>query len=84
MHQYLTDHVDANERFSDDRACQMLIFEAMRYHLAAEKRSAMQSIRTKPRKSTLGTLFCLGGLENTKSEALESHPPMWSLLIQIH
>jgi kelch-like protein 1/4/5 len=44
----------------------MLIIEAMRYHLAPEKRSTMKSIRTKPRKSTLGILYCLGGIDNNK------------------
>jgi len=46
----------------------MLIIEAMRYHLAPEKRSSMKSIRTKPRKSTLGTLYCFGGIDNVKSK----------------
>jgi kelch-like protein 1/4/5 len=45
----------------------MLIIEAMRYHLAPEKRLIMKSIRTKPRKSTLGFLYCLGGIDNDKS-----------------
>ncbi len=44
----------------------MLIIETMRYHLAPEKRSAMQSIRTKPRKATLGALYCLGGMDSAK------------------
>ena len=44
----------------------MLIIETMRYHLAPEKRSSMQSIRTKPRKATLGALYCLGGMDSAK------------------
>ncbi|CAM4898299.1 unnamed protein product [Rotaria socialis] len=63
---YLTDHIDTNQAFKDDPLCQMLIVETMRYHLAPEKRSAMQSIRTKPRKATLGSLYCLGGMDTTK------------------
>ena len=65
--QYLTEYVDNNERFKDDHECQLLIFETMRYHLAPEKRSTMQLIKSKPRKSTMGSLFCLGGNENSKS-----------------
>jgi kelch-like protein 1/4/5 len=64
----LTDYIDTNKRFENDNSCQMLIIEAMRYHLAPEKRSTMKSIRTKPRKSTLGTLYCLGGIDNVKSK----------------
>jgi hypothetical protein len=50
----------------------MLIIEAMRYHLAPEKRLTMKSIRTRPRKSTLGSLYCLGGVENIKSKQIEN------------
>lgn len=64
---YLTDFIDGNPRFENDSTCQMLIIEAMRYHLAPEKRSTMKSIRTKPRKATLGRLYCLGGIDNIKS-----------------
>jgi kelch-like protein 1/4/5 len=46
----------------------MLIIESMRYHLAPEKRLTMKSIRTRPRRSTLGSLYCLGGIENVKSK----------------
>ncbi|CAF0818483.1 unnamed protein product [Rotaria sordida] len=63
---YLTDYIDTNQIFKDDSLCQMLIVETMRYHLAPEKRSSMQSIRTKPRKATLGSLYCLGGMDSAK------------------
>jgi kelch-like protein 1/4/5 len=56
----------------------MLIIETMRYHLAPEKRSAMQSIRTKPRKATLGALYCLGGMDSAKGNKKYS---MISLII---
>jgi kelch-like protein 1/4/5 len=46
----------------------MLIIESMRYHLAPEKRLTMKSIRTRPRRSTLGSLYCLGGIDNVKSK----------------
>jgi kelch-like protein 1/4/5 len=62
-----------NKRFEADNLCQMLIIEAMRYHLAPEKRLTMKSIRTKPRRSTLGILYCLGGIENIKSKYHETN-----------
>lgn len=46
----------------------MLIVETMRYHLVPEKRASMQSIRTKPRKATLGFLYCFGGMDTMKSK----------------
>ncbi|CAF3405113.1 unnamed protein product [Rotaria socialis] len=64
---YLTDHIDTNEKFEKNTACQMLILEAMRYHLAPEKRLAMKSIRTKPRKATLGALYCFGGIDTARN-----------------
>ncbi len=73
----MIDYIDRNKRFENDSSCQMLIIEAMRYHLAPEKHSTMKSIRTKPRKSTLGILYCLGGIDNVKSKnnlKLDSQP----------
>ncbi|CAF2389283.1 unnamed protein product [Rotaria sp. Silwood2] len=64
---YLTDYIDTNERFENNSLCQILIIEAMRYHLAPEKRLTMKTIRTTPRKSTLGAFYCFGGIDNTKN-----------------
>ncbi|ESO08187.1 hypothetical protein HELRODRAFT_75143 [Helobdella robusta] len=61
--QFLADHVEMNRLFKDDPVCQELIFEAMKYHLLPERRVAMQSSRTKPRKSTVGTLYAVGGMD---------------------
>ncbi|NXD36169.1 KLHL1 protein, partial [Copsychus sechellarum] len=52
--------------FKDDLECQKLILEAMKYHLLPERRTLMQSPRTKPRKSTVGTLYAVGGMDNNK------------------
>ena len=38
----------------------------MKYHLLPERRPMLQSPRTKPRKSTVGTLFAVGGMDSTK------------------
>lgn len=40
--------------------------EAMKYHLLPERRPMMQSPRTKPRKSTVGALYALGGMNAVK------------------
>jgi len=52
--------------FKHDVECQELIMEALKYHLLPERRLAMQSFRTKPRKSTVGVLYAVGGMDCTK------------------
>ncbi|XP_070615981.1 kelch-like protein 4 [Erythrolamprus reginae] len=52
--------------FTIDLQCQKLLMEAMKYHLLPERRSMMQSPRTKPRKSTVGSLYAVGGMDATK------------------
>ncbi|XP_015684681.1 kelch-like protein 4 [Protobothrops mucrosquamatus] len=52
--------------FTTDLQCQKLLMEAMKYHLLPERRSMMQSPRTKPRKSTVGCLYAVGGMDATK------------------
>ena len=51
--QFIADHVESNPIFREDRVCQELIVEALKYHLLPERRSALQSPRTRPRKSTV-------------------------------
>ncbi|XP_069189619.1 kelch-like protein 5 isoform X2 [Procambarus clarkii] len=64
--QFLTDHIETNSLFKEDRECQELILEALKYHLLPERRSTLQSPRTKPRKSTVGDLFVVGGMDSNK------------------
>lgn len=64
--QFLTDHIETNSLFKEDRECQELILEALKYHLLPERRSTLQSARTKPRKSTVGTLYVVGGMDSNK------------------
>lgn len=66
--QFLADHVEMNRLFKDEPSCQELIFEAMKYHLLPERRLTMQNWRTKPRKSTVGTLYAVGGMDCSKGE----------------
>ncbi|XP_048386483.1 kelch-like protein 5 isoform X3 [Stegostoma tigrinum] len=58
--------MENNILFRDDIECQKLIMEAMKYHLLPERRNMLQSPRTKPRKSTVGVLFAVGGMDATK------------------
>ncbi|XP_042732407.1 kelch-like protein 4 isoform X2 [Lagopus leucura] len=60
--------------FADDLECQKLLMEAMKYHLLPERRSMMQSPRTKPRKSTVGALYAVGGMDATKGVAMLEGP----------
>ncbi|XP_042233010.1 kelch-like protein 5 isoform X2 [Homarus americanus] len=64
--QFLTDHIETNSLFKEDRECQELILEALKYHLLPERRSTLQSPRTKPRKSTVGDLYVVGGMDSNK------------------
>lgn len=52
--------------FTGDLECQKLLIEAMKYHLLPERRPMMQSPRTKPRKSTVGALYAVGGMDALK------------------
>uniref|UniRef100_A0A287B5B6 Kelch like family member 5 n=1 Tax=Sus scrofa TaxID=9823 RepID=A0A287B5B6_PIG len=78
--QFLAD-MENNALFRDDIECQKLIMEAMKYHLLPERRM-LQSPRTKPRKSTVGTLFAVGGMDSTKGatsiEKYDLRTNMWT------
>uniref|UniRef100_H9H7W1 Kelch like family member 4 n=1 Tax=Monodelphis domestica TaxID=13616 RepID=H9H7W1_MONDO len=58
--------LENNSMFVQNLECQKLLMEAMKYHLLPERRSMMQSPRTKPRKSTVGALYAVGGMDATK------------------
>ncbi|XP_054845840.1 kelch-like protein 5 isoform X3 [Eublepharis macularius] len=71
--QFLAD-MENNALFRDDIECQKLIMEAMKYHLLPERRPMLQSPRTKPRKSTVGVVFAVGGMDATKGVAVLEGP----------
>ncbi len=50
----------------NDPECQALIFEALNYHLLPERRTQFQNSRTHPRKSTVGILYAVGGMDADK------------------
>lgn len=72
--------LENDKMFCDDLECQKLLMEAMKYHLLPERRPMFQSPRTKPRKSTVGALYAVGGMDATKgaTSAHGFHPPPYS------
>ncbi|KAF8791411.1 Kelch-like protein 5 like protein [Argiope bruennichi] len=64
--QYLTDHIENNPLLKENNHSRNLIMEAMKYHLLPERRSLLHSPRTRPRKSTVGSLFMIGGMDGGK------------------
>lgn len=68
--------------FSDDLECQKLLMEAMKYHLLPERRPMFQSPRTKPRKSTVGALYAVGGMDATKGMIQMQQPSVCSNTVQ--
>jgi kelch-like protein 1/4/5 len=45
--------------------------EALKYHLLPERRPMLQSPRTRPRKSTVGVLYAVGGMDAKKGKGKE-------------
>ncbi|XP_076062462.1 kelch-like protein 5 isoform X1 [Oratosquilla oratoria] len=86
--QFITDHIETNTLFKEDRACQELILEALKYHLLPERRSTLQSPRTKPRKSTVGSLYVVGGMDANKGstgiERFDLRTNAWSNVGQMN
>ena len=58
--------LENSSMFTGDLECQKLLMEAMKYHLLPERRPMMQSPRTRPRKSTMGALYAVGGMDAMK------------------
>ena len=64
--QFIADHIETNILIKEDYECQELIKDAFKYHSLPDRRSTLQSPRTKPRKSTVGMLYAVGGMDNNK------------------
>uniref|UniRef100_A0A665XF96 Kelch-like protein 4 n=1 Tax=Echeneis naucrates TaxID=173247 RepID=A0A665XF96_ECHNA len=76
--------LENNKMFSDDLECQKLLMEAMKYHLLPERRPMFQSPRTKPRKSTVGALYAVGGMDATKgSTTIEKYDLRTNTWVQV-
>ena len=74
--QYIADNIENQPVLKDDPECHHLILEAMKYHLLPERRSLLQSARTCPRKSTVGYLYAVGGMDSNKgATSIEKYDP---------
>lgn len=79
--QFIADHVESQ---CNALGCQQLVMEALKWHLLPERRSQVSSKRTRPRKSTMGKLLAVGGLDAHKGAiSIESYCPRldrWAVL----
>ncbi|XP_075227161.1 kelch-like protein 5 [Lycorma delicatula] len=66
---FIADNIETEVIFREDPICQELIMEALKYHLLPERRPTLQSARTRPRKSTVGILYAVGGMDANKAGA---------------
>lgn len=71
--QFLADYVESNELLKENRDCRDLIMEALKYHLLPGRRSTMQNVRTRARKSTVGSLLAVGGMDANKITTVEKY-----------
>ncbi|XP_078741668.1 kelch-like protein 1 [Lampetra fluviatilis] len=61
--------LESNALFREDIDCQRLLLEAMTCHLLPEGRALLHSPRVRPRKSTVGLLYAVGGVDGVEGEA---------------
>lgn len=64
----MADNIETNPLFKENPVCYNLIMEAMKYHLLPERRFLLHSPRTRPRKSTVGDMFIIGGMDGGKGK----------------
>lgn len=77
--QFLMDTVDTEPLIRSSSECRDLVDEAKRYHLLPSQRNLRStSPRFHPRKSTVGTLYAVGGKES--SESITRSVEMYSLI----
>lgn len=60
---FIADHV---ETLCGTSSCQQLIMEALKWHLLPERRTLITTQRTRPRKSTMGRILAVGGMDAHK------------------
>ncbi|XP_024877101.1 kelch-like protein 5 isoform X2 [Temnothorax curvispinosus] len=80
---FIADNIESNEMFKDQRMAQELVIEAFKYHLLPERRSLLQTGRTKPRKATMGTLLAIGWMGYKDApfvDAFSLHDNAWRSL----
>lgn len=86
---YLADVVYSKEVFQQYPACMELIMNALVYVSVKEKRPHLKGkVNTTPRKSTLGTLFVIGGIDTCRSkvsiECFNARKEEWVMLHNSH
>nr|XP_006819450.1 PREDICTED: kelch-like protein 20-like [Saccoglossus kowalevskii] len=62
---FLVDTVEAEELIKQDIKCRDLLDEAKNYHMLPDRRSKFMREKVKPRKSTVGLVYCIGGMDTT-------------------
>lgn len=60
---YLLSKIDSEPLIRANMACRDLLDEAKNYYLVPDRRAQIRTTRMKPRKSTVGWLFAVGGKE---------------------
>ncbi|KFD66572.1 hypothetical protein M514_01569 [Trichuris suis] len=72
---FIADRIENHPLLSENQQCYQFILEAYRFHLIPEQRHLVRLIkRGRPRKSTVGTVYCLGGMDSNKgAQAIECY-----------
>ncbi|XP_068702391.1 kelch-like protein 5 isoform X2 [Montipora capricornis] len=82
--EFLVDKVEMSSLFRDMSPCRELIIEAMKYQLLPKRRFQLQNSRTSPRRSTVGKLYVVGGMDSSKGAIqIEHYDPrknQWSVV----
>lgn len=82
--EFLVDKVEMSSLFRDMSPCRELIIEAMKYQLLPKRRFQLQNSRTTPRRSTVGKLYVVGGMDSSKGAIqIEHYDPrknQWSVV----
>uniref|UniRef100_A0A8C4NCK5 Kelch-like family member 5 n=1 Tax=Eptatretus burgeri TaxID=7764 RepID=A0A8C4NCK5_EPTBU len=81
--QYLAS-IESHQLLAHNLECQRLLVQAMKYQLLPGHRDATHSARTHPRKSTVGTMIAVGGMDASKGaisiEQYDLRTNTWSCL----
>eukprot|EP00057_Strongylocentrotus_purpuratus_P016807 XP_011671281.1 PREDICTED: kelch-like protein diablo isoform X1 [Strongylocentrotus purpuratus] len=62
---FLVDIVEAEDLIKQDMKCRDLLDEAKNYYMLPERRNSLRPSQITPRKSTVGSIYCVGGMDST-------------------
>lgn len=65
---FIVDNIENHDLFQNDPVCRELITQAYKYHLLPDRRRTLPVFR--PRKSTVGSLYVIGGVDASKGQIL--------------